>query len=414
METAREPPQSYFSTKLIFILFGIASLLGWNALLTELGFFIHFLKRMNPAVSFSFLNYILNIIFQFLLFCKRNLFSLKFQLYAGIIGSIIFLILIPLCTMTLGEDTTINVLVTGGLVVLMGFVNAMCSGGFFNLVSNFPLEMIVALSTGQGFSGITMNILQYIVLATVENINVQAWIFFGVSVIILLICLILLHISFNSEYFQYYLDKTNNKSINERTSLLIGDTEPEEKLSIVEALPEQNYLGFWGLLSRIWLIDLLVLYTYIVTFALFPNASLKQNLFNMDGAYGSNTIILIYNVFDTIGRYLVSKITPTKKLNIIVILSRSILLFTLIFNYYCQKQLEWNIIQTSILLIINVGLLAATNGMGTTLCFGLAPNQVEDQYKGQAGTSVSFFLILGIALGSLVGFLTDIIMTKFE
>ena len=316
--------------------------------------------------------------------------------------------------MTLGEDTTINVLVTGGLVVLMGFVNAMCSGGFFNLVSNFPLEMIVALSTGQGFSGITMNILQYIVLATVENINVQAWIFFGVSVIILLICLILLHISFNSEYFQYYLDKTNNKSINERTSLLIGDTEPEEKLSIVEALPEQNYLGFWGLLSRIWLIDLLVLYTYIVTFALFPNASLKQNLFNMDGAYGSNTIILIYNVFDTIGRYLVSKITPTKKLNIIVILSRSILLFTLIFNYYCQKQLEWNIIQTSILLIINVGLLAASNGMGTTLCFGLAPNQVEDQYKGQAGTSVSFFLILGIALGSLVGFLTDIIMSKFE
>jgi hypothetical protein len=53
----------------------------------------------------------------------------------------------------------------------MGFTNALCSGGFFNLVSNFPLEMIVSLSTGQGFSGIAMNILQYIVLILIPVSN---------------------------------------------------------------------------------------------------------------------------------------------------------------------------------------------------------------------------------------------------
>ena len=409
-------PQSTFSKKVIFMLFGVASLLGWNALLTELGFFNHFLPSMKPFVSFSFLNYILNIVFQFLIFCKKDLFSLKFQLIGGTVGSIIFLILIPLCTIVLGKDELINIIITGGLIVLMGFINALCSGGFFGLVSNFPLEMIVALSTGQGFSGIVMNLIQYIVLLSISSTDdksyiIQACIFFVISVIILLICLVLLLFSFNNEYFQYYLNKSKNESKELNNELLPVD---DGKLDVGETNTENKEVSFCELFQKIWHLDLLVLYIYIVTFALFPNASINQQLFGLSFDFSSNTIILIYNCFDTIGRYLVSKVKPSKSLNMIVTFGRSILLFTLVFNYYCQDGLEWNINVTSILLIINVGLLAATNGIGTTLCFGLAPNEVEDQYKGQAGTSVSFFLILGIFSGSCVAFLTNAIIDTFK
>ncbi len=169
MEKDSNAPSSYFSTKLIFILFGVGSLLGWNALLTELDFFQFFVPSMNPFVSFSFLNYILNIVFQCLLTIKKDLFPLKFQLILGIVGSIAFLILIPMFTIILEKDSFINRFVTGLLVVLMGFINALCSGGFFGLVANFPLEMIVSLSTGQGFSGIAMNLLQYIVLVSINS-----------------------------------------------------------------------------------------------------------------------------------------------------------------------------------------------------------------------------------------------------
>ena len=203
METT-SAPQSTFSTKVIFILFGVASLLGWNALLTELGFFNNFLPSMNPFVSFSFLNYILNIGFLCLLMIKKDLFSLKFQLIAGIIGSMIFLIIIPMFTLLLEKDSFANIFITGLFVFLMGFINALCSGGFFNLVSYFPLEMIVSLSTGQGFSGIAMNILQYIVLVSVTSdtmdddedekeriYKIRGWIFFSISCVILLMSLIL-------------------------------------------------------------------------------------------------------------------------------------------------------------------------------------------------------------------------------
>ena len=63
-------PKSKCIDKVIFTFFGIASLLGWNALLTELDFFYYFLSDINPFKSFFFLFYFLNIIFQFLLFFK--------------------------------------------------------------------------------------------------------------------------------------------------------------------------------------------------------------------------------------------------------------------------------------------------------------------------------------------------------
>jgi len=431
MEAEGEPPKKSIGIQITFIFYGIASLLGWNALLTKLDFFSYFLKDMKPNTTFSFLNFFLNIVFQFILIIKKDLFPLKLQLIVGIVGSILFLIGIPVSTMFLPKNEMINFIVTGGLVLLMGFINALASGSFFNYVSHFPLELIVAFSGGQGFSGIAMNVLEYIVLLSLngeeENLIVlRAWIFFGISALILVVCLILLLYNYNSEYCRYYLSKGMEKeNIPEGSLIRESQANEEEQQNIINEQTEENQIIqqneenngitedkntssnskslFIILFKKIWDLDILMVYIYIVTFALFPNASLCQELFNF-GIYKSNTIIIIYNTFDTIGRYLV-KILPKKKIfNTIIILGRSVLLFTLVFNYYCQERLDVDLTITSILLIVNVALLALTNGIGTTLTFGIAPDIVEDEYKGPAGTSVSFFLIVGIFLGSCVNF----------
>ena len=411
-------PQARFSTKVIFTFFGLSSLLGFNVLLTEMSFFNNYLDEMNPSLVFNFLNYILNIPFQFLLLWKKDFLSLKTQLIIALVGSIIFLILIPLSTMTLGVNTQTNKYVTGGLVLLMGFINALCSGGFYNLVSNFPLEMIVILTTCQAISGIVLNIIQYIILWSSGDggdIVIQAWIFFGISILIIAISLFLLLISFNNEYFQYYLNKSKNKEEGEANSSLQGDTQPDDQMGIVQDKAQTEKKGwFMELFKKIWDLDLLVIYLYIVTFALYPNASINQQVFDWSPPYSINTVIFVYNIFDTLGRILVGKITPSKKLNAIVILGRSFLLFTVVFNYYCQDGLELYPTLTTILLFINMAIFASTNGIGTTLCFALAPNEVEDKYKGQAGISISFFLIIGIFLGSLVAFITNAIINTFK
>ena len=410
-------PQAKFSTRVIFTFFGLSSLLGFNVLLTEMSFFNNYLGEMNPSLVFNFLNYVLNIPFQFLLLWKKDFLSLKTQLIIALVGSIIFLILIPLSTMTLGENTQTNKIITGGLVLLMGFINALCSGGFYNLVSNFPLEMIVILTTCQAISGIVLNIIQYIILwssGVDGNIVIQAWIFFGISILIIAISLFFLLISFNNEYFQYYLNKSKNKEEGEANSSLQGDTLPDDQLNVVQDKTPTEKGWFMALLKKIWDLDLLVIYLYIVTFTLYPNASINQHVFDWSPPFSINTVIFVYNIFDTLGRIIVGKITPSKKLNTIVILGRSFLLFTVVFNYYCQDGLEWDPTLTTILLFINMAIFASTNGIGTTLCFALAPNEVEDKYKGQAGISISFFLIIGIFIGSLTAFITNAIINTFK
>ena len=411
-------PQARFSTKVIFTFFGLSSLLGFNVLLTEMNFFDNYLREMNPSLVFNFLNYVLNIPFQFLLLWKKDFLSLKTQLIIALVGSIIFLILIPLSTMSLGVNTQANKIVTGGLVLLMGFINALCSGGFYNLVSNFPLEMIVILTTCQAISGIVLNVIQYIILWSSGDggdIVIQAWIFFGISILIIAISLFFLLISFNNEYFQYYLNKSKYKDAGDaNNSLLEGETQPDDQFGIVQDKTPEKKGWFMELFKKIWDLDLLVVYLYIVTFALYPNASINQKVFEWSPPYSINTVIFVYNIFDTLGRVLVGKITPSKKLNTIVILGRSFLLFTVVFNYYCHDGLGWDPTLTTILLFINMAIFASTNGIGTTLCFALAPNEVEDKYKGQAGISISFFLIIGIFLGSLIAFITNAIISTFK
>ena len=437
-------PKSKCIDKVIFTFFGIASLLGWNALLTELDFFHHFLSDINPSKSFSFMNYVLNITFQFLLLYKKDIFSLFTELMIGIIGSIFFLIALPLSAMLLGVNTMANKVISSLLVVLMGFTNACASGGFFGYTGCFPLEMIVSFTAGQGISGIGLNILQFIVIASVKiedekkQFIVRGWIFFGFSILILIVCLILLLYSYKDEYCKYYLNKgrspggviekseakllksmtgdddnsnnTNESGKNQQIETLDNDykRERENDINMVKVVPSFAYV-----FKKTWDIEVMVCFCYVVTFILFPNACTKQKVFNI-GEYNSVTIIAIYNALDTVGRYIVNCLPQNKKLDFGILIGRIVLIFTIIFNYYCQVKLGTSLTTTSILIIIYSALLGVTNGIGAALTFGLASKNAEDEIKEQVGNSIGFFCILGIFIGSVLAFGSGAIIEAIE
>ena len=437
-------PKSKCIDKVIFTFFGIASLLGWNALLTELDFFYYFLSDINPFKSFSFMNYVLNITFQFLLLYKKDIFSLFTELMIGIIGSIFFLIALPLSAMLLGINTMANKVISSLLVVLMGFTNACASGGFFGYTGCFPLEMIVSFTAGQGISGIGLNILQFIVIASVKiedekkQFIVRGWIFFGFSILILIVCLILLLYSYKDEYCKYYLNKgrspggvsekseakllksmtgdddtsnnTNESGKNQQIETLDNDykRERENDINMVKVVPSFAYV-----FKKIWDIEVMACFCYVVTFILFPNACTKQKVFNI-GEYNSVTIIAIYNALDTVGRYIVNCLPQNKKLDFGILIGRIVLIFTIIFNYYCQVKLGTSLTTTSILIIIYSALLGVTNGIGAALTFGLASKNAEDEIKEQVGNSIGFFCILGIFIGSVLAFGSGAIIEAIE
>ena len=423
----KEAPEGGFKMEICFVIFGVGSLLAWNAILSDISFFINYQGDYDPSTSFSFCNFALNIVFQLIMIWKKQLLSYKVQLTIGIIASIISLLALPFVVISFEKNSLTGFILTAAIILFQGLVNAFCSSGFFGLASFFPKEMIISLSTGQGVSGILMNIIGYIVIAAVNTGNkdddeqLGAIIYFSISGLILLITLVTLLFAFRTDYFRYYLGKTkdfnkidstieslDNQGITTRSTagqnnndVLIEKNEPEKKEEIT----------FKQLFKKLYEIDLLSCYIYIITFALFPSVSISQRLFKT-GRYRAITIITIYNIGDTIGRSISSGFKFTKLLAYIVIVGRSILVPTLILNFYFDMKLGMNENLSSILLIVNVVLLSVTNGIATTICLGLAPTMVPDSMKGRAGSSISFFNILGIFLGTVVAFGTKFIINE--
>jgi len=130
------------------------------------------------------------------------------------------------------------------------------------------------------------------------------------------------------------------------------------------------------------------------------------------GKYRQIIIITINNVFGTFCRYIISCFKFTKKLVYIIICGRSILALTFILNFNFDMKLGINEDISCVLLIINVIILAITNGIGNSLCMGLAPIMVNTSMKGRAISSVSFFNIFGIFLGALLAFMTKYIINQ--
>ena len=454
---SQSPYEINFAKTFIFILYGLASLLGWNAIMSELPFFTFYLQRMDPATSFQFLNFSLNIVLQFLMLYNRNLVPLKFRLIAGLIAGIIIMIILPIIVLFMEKNSLANELVTGAIILIMGMVNALCSGGFFALVSFFPIKLMIAFSAGQGFSGVMMNIIQYIVLGCVnsgdeqKDLDKTSWIYFGISAGFLVVILFILLYQLRTEFFAFYLQPLNKKKKNDEIKNEENIKEDEKNVKLVSVEKnnenqnnmntddaEQNTnnnnindnritiendnspkpqkgkeISFFEMFKILMDLDLLRTYINFISNALFPKAGITQSLFKF-GKYKVVTILIIYNFMDFFGRYIVLAMKQTKLKTYIIALGRTILVFLLIFNYYCEVDLKVDLNITSSLLIIYVVALGLTHGMGNSLCFGLAPTMVKDELKLQAGSSMSFFTVFGLFLGSCAGFLTSFILKKIE
>ena len=200
-----------------FLIFGIGSLLTWNVILSDIDFFDYFFKEVNlpaPTLIFPFLNYALNITFQFIVVCVKTKYTFRNSLILTL--SLLMLVMILLPTVVLVSSAKVGYFLVCTIIFLGGFVNAICTSSFFGLVSYFKVKYIVMLSTGQGVAGILMNIIKYILLATVPRPSkgdedfdekerkayiIEAIIYFVIAFLIVCGCLISLLVSYRNKDF---------------------------------------------------------------------------------------------------------------------------------------------------------------------------------------------------------------------
>lgn len=346
-------------------------------------------------------------------------------------------------------------------ILLTGCASAITQSCFYGIMAFFPVANIILFSAGSAVCGILMNVIRYILLASIKgddeknNQIVGAWIFFSISALVMLITLIFVLVTYRVEYFIYLLQNTDevtadmlkliHREENKATENIVPNTEREtnhnqpDVISVntpseednVETPKKDSYVvisstkeedskteenpntikSFLEIVKDTLSIDILLCVTYIVTFTVFPGTCLKLRFFSLKNGWASTTVMLIFNIFDTIGRQILSFFKPRKSILYVVALSRIILVITLPLNVFSDRSEKFgDRTGNGIFLVINMILLSFTNGLASSLAFALAPEQVENEKKGRASKCVGFFNIFGIFLGTCLAFAMDAIV----
>eukprot|EP00347_Sterkiella_histriomuscorum_P017529 403348991 len=151
---------------------------------------------------------------------------------------------------------------------------------------------------------------------------------------------------------------------------------------------------------------------FLVTFVVYPGVALRINLKFMDfienvhleGAWTRQLFIFIFNIFDTVGRWLADKSFGQSSDRVVLVLTylRVIFIATFLLIAFDEPPMWLFGSNSDWFKILNMILFAVSNGYCSTQLAIKAPSRAPDSIKEQVGTLIGLFITLGIFLGSLI------------
>lgn len=292
------------------------------------------------------------------------------------------------------------------MVIMTALCTALCQGGIFGFAGMLPPIYIQAVMSGNGLAGITTSIIRVITKVTLESkkpvtletLNLSAAIYFFVSAAVIIVCIVSYFIMVRTGFAAHFLG-TGALSEEEKANLL-----SEEEDIFIDDKASPPPASTLQVLKKIWHMCFLVCFIFFVSLAIFPGISVT-----IESYYGPKSamadwlpvlMIVVFNVFDFIGRTLPRFVVVFGEKSVgIPIVLRVVLLPLFIFCIYPRL-----IVYDAIPLIF-MAILALSNGYLSSITMMIAPGLVEPHEREAAGTIMTFFLLLGICLGSNCGLL---------
>lgn len=139
----------------------------------------------------------------------------------------------------------------------------------------------------------------------------------------------------------------------------------------------------------------------VVTFIVFPGVTCSTSIsFVSDAAWFDLFMVTVFNVGDTIGRYIggvpIFQI-PIGNTKLMHVLGFARLIFVVISILIMLWQIHSPLIQIS-----NLILFAFSNGYLSSIFFCFAPAVVDDSEQDQLGNLMVIMITLGVSVGGLI------------
>ncbi|XP_037322349.1 equilibrative nucleoside transporter 3 [Pungitius pungitius] len=410
------PDDSYSLVYIIFFLMGIGSLLPWNFFITAKHYWLYKLSNSTsqgggeeqrsdlgdyfesylaiastvPSVLCLILNYVL---VNRLSSNVRILTSLGVILLVFVVTTVLVKVDVSHCRTQFFFGTLASVAVVSGASNLF-------SGSVFGISGHFPMRISQALISGQGMGGTLSAVASIVDLAVAKDVTNSALVYFLTADFIILLCIIAYLLLPKLAYSRYYMEAAGRTSA-ERMS----DGEAAGTGSGVSIPPLQP------ILRKTWVLGLSVFYVFCVSIMVFPAVSSGIQSVNKDSGspwtttyFVPLTSFLVYNVADFCGRqatFWLQVPGPTSRVLPALVLCRSVMVPLLMFcNYQPRDHLHTVLFAQDAYPVVFNCLLGLTNGYLGTLPMIYGPKVVPRELTEATGVVMSFFLTLGLAVGS--------------
>ncbi|KAG7229996.1 hypothetical protein INR49_009716 [Caranx melampygus] len=409
------PEDSYNLVYIIFFLMGIGSLLPWNFFITAKHYWLYKLsnnthhgssKDQRSDLSDYFESYlaiastvpsVLCLVLNYVLVNRlspnvRILSSLFVILLVFIVTTVLVKVDVSDCRVEFFVGTLVSVAVVSG-------VSNLFSGSMFGISGHFPMRISQALISGQAMGGTLSAVASVIDLAAAEDVTDSALAYFLTADVFILLCIITYLLLPKLAYSRHYMLLATCTSTGVMSD---GGGAAASKVSVPPLLP---------ILRKTWVLGLSVFYVFCVSIMVFPAVSSGiQSVHKDSGTPWTTTYFVpltsffLYNVADFCGRQTTAWLQvpgPTSRVLPTLVLCRSIMVPLLMFcNYQPRDHLHTVLFTHDAYPVVFNCLLGLSNGYLGTLPMIYGPKVVPRELAEATGVVMSFFLTLGLAVGS--------------
>ncbi|XP_034148236.1 equilibrative nucleoside transporter 3 [Esox lucius] len=425
---SRCPGDSYCLVYMIFFLLGIGSLLPWNFFITAKHYWIYKLsnnktasaahgEEQRPDLSVYFESYlaIASTLPSVLCLLLNYLLVNRLSPAVRILSSLVIILAVFIVTTVMVKVNTSGCLEefffgTLASVALVSGASNLFSGSVFGISGHFPMRISQALISGQAMGGTLSAVASIVDLAAAEDVTDSALAYFLTADVFILLCIFMYLLLPKLAYSRHYMLALECSSRRDALPETCSDADSQEGAP-VGTESSTSIPPLKPILQKTWLLGFCVFYVFFISIMVFPAVSSGIQSVNRDsGSPWTNTYFtpltsfFLYNVADFCGRQTTAWLQvpgPTSRILPVLVISRTVLVpLFMMCNFQPRDQIPIVFFRHDMFPILFISLLGLTNGYLGTLPMIYGPKVVPRDLAEPAGVVMSFFLTLGLAVGS--------------
>lgn len=389
---------------MIFLLYGIATLLPWNVFITAEDYFVKYKLNTNISANatyrrdFTFIvgsigqgtNVVMNIFNILITFGgnPKNRIPYTVLLSAACILFHIILAIIDSSTWPL----TFFILCCVS-VFIMYIATGILNSCVYAVAAILPMEYVNAVILGNNLSGCFTSIMSIVSKLTSPDYRIAAIYYFLSAFIVLLLSFVGYFVMHRMDYYKYW--QKINDDLNKKST---DNTQSQRKK-----------VPYGKILKKIWLLLFCIWINFVSTLSIFPVYQLGVKPVSKDFIIGEKwfqdiVTFLTFNILVTIGNLIPKFIRkPGPKWIPLAVFARVVIVyfFFLTSNYMPDSRngIIPVLITNDYVYWLGAGLSPLVFGYFTSLLMMYTPQQVEPEYAGTAAMLAALSLVVGVISG---------------